>query len=122
MKATFTAEHYKMIWAEMIKPTIGEHYRNLEAELAKEIEIYETAGISEQALETIRKMKAQEIADDCKAMLIEDMKIAKKIREKRANFGYTTVNQEIQAQHRFAERFEFNCFQLAEFKKKYNLK
>ena len=47
------------------------------------------------------------------------MREVRAVREGRASLGYTTHLQEIRARYEFEARFEFNCLQLADFKKKY---
>ena len=47
--------------------------------------------------------------------MIQDIKAG------RASLGYTTASQEVRAQHDLNEGFEFSCYMLAEFKRKYNI-
>ena len=91
----------------------------MEADLALLMRGFEEAGLPEEALIVIRKQQAQKIADKVKEMVQEDLSLAKKVDAGTADFGYTTERQETEARFRFRTRFDFNCLQLADFRKKY---
>ena len=99
-----------------------EKYRK-HADLEKELRVMMMGleELPEQALEVVRKMYAQQIADNCKANLLKTKKTIIDIKAGRASLGYTTLNQEISAMHDLVEGFEFTCLCLADFKKKYRL-
>ena len=115
METRHTEQYYRKYWADYIKPTNDPHYLNLEESLDKHMAIF--TDLPEAALSILRKQEAKKIAEETTALLKEDMKIAKQIDT--CSFGYTTMAQEVAAKRNFIERFEFNCLQLADFKKKY---
>ena len=80
---------------------------------------YKNADLTEDALAIVRKIEAQKIVDSCTLLVYEEMKVCKEIEAGKAGFGYTTIGQEISARGEYRKRFEFNCLQLADFKKKY---
>lgn len=75
----------------------------------------------EKATEALIKVYAPQVAETAKKELLKKMHGIKEIKAGRAGLGYTTTTQEISAMHDLVEGFEFSCFMLAEFKKKYNL-
>ena len=121
MKTLFSEEYYRKNWERFIKEIPGEHYINLEAELKNRMRIYDSIGLPETAIATIRKVEAQKIADTCKKLVMREMQTIKAIDNGEASFGYTTRGQEIKALGDFRTRFEFNCLQYADFKKKYEV-
>lgn len=119
MKATFSEEYYRQFWNKFLEEVPGVHYRNLEAELERAMRVYHEAGLPEEAIVIIRKMEAQKIADSCRALVLEEMDVVKRINAGEASFGMTTERQETEARFEYITRFEFNCLQLADFRKKY---
>lgn len=115
METRHTEQHYRKYWAEYIKPTNDPHYLNLEAELERKLKFF--ADLPEAALSILQKQEAKRIAEVTTVLLKKDMEIVKQIDT--CSFGYTTMAQEVTAKREFVERFEFNCLQLADFKKKY---
>lgn len=117
MRSHYSEEHYRQNWERLIKKSNNPNYINLEAELADRMSIYK--GIPSEALETIRHIEAEKIAETCKVLVMKQMETVKELESGKASLGYTTKFQEVQAMHEIVERFEFNCLQLADFKKKY---
>lgn len=121
MKSVHSEEYYRKYWDNFMEPTIGEHYMNLEEELAKEMRYFYEVNASADAIGKVEKMYAERIAKRCHDALIEDKKLYLRIVNKTANFGYTTLRQELEAQGTFLARFEFNCLQLRDFRRKYGV-
>ena len=113
METRHTEQYYRKYWADYIKPANDPHYLNLEESLDKYMTIFED--LPEAALSILRKQEAKRIAEVTTVLLKKDMEIVKQIDT--CSFGYTTMAQEVTAKRRFVERFEFNCLQLADFKK-----
>lgn len=96
---------------------------NLEKDLHDEIKIYEgIEGFPVDALPIMKRKFAEKIATDAEAILKKHMNVVKKIRtadKTGYSLGYTSVVQETAARAEYVRRFEFNCWQLAQFKRKY---
>lgn len=123
MKARFDEEHYRRCWEEYLKPVNSDHYMNLERDLSREMEVYEKAlaGLpeGEANLAKIRRVKATEIIEKVTPKLKETMATIKRIEAGNGSLGYTTDSAERRNMADLVQRFEFNCLQLADFKKKY---
>ena len=123
MKPLFSKEYYESRWDEFLQP-VGtgwrEHYVNLEADLERQMAVYENLGIDEKGLDVIRKMEAQKIADNCRVLVLKERDIVKRIENGESTFGLPKA-QEIRQRADFRKRFEFNCLQMRKFKEKYNL-
>jgi len=125
MKAVHSEEYFRKYWDKLLPKnnlSNNKHHINLEAWLEDRMEVYKDCdGVAEEAIIIIRNIEATKIADECEKMLRDDMRIIKAVNEGKATFGFTTMNQETAHRADFVERFEFNCLQLADFRKKYNL-
>lgn len=127
MTATFSEEYFRNHWEDYLKPVHGNDYMNLEGDIKKKMETYEEAlkdfpeEIREKNLAIIRKQKAKAMAETTTAKLKETMAMIKRIKAGKASLGYTTWNQEYSAMRELVDRFEFNCLQLADFRKKYSV-
>ena len=119
MTTLHSEEYYRTNWERFIAPVPGKHYVNLEAELNRCIATY--SNLPEEAITIMRKVEAAKIAEKTKALVVEEMQTVKAIAAGEASFGYTTKGQEISAMREYRMRFEFNCLQLADFKKKYGI-
>jgi len=120
MKSTLSEKYYRDHWNEFMKPVNkGYDYMNLEKDLEERMKIYDGVGLTEEAIEKIRLIEAERIADTCKKNLYKTMNMIQKINRGEVGLGYTTQFQETQERHRLITRFEFNCLQYADFKKKY---
>lgn len=117
MTARFSEDYYRKYWDRFLVKVPGEDYRNLEAELEREMNVY--SDIHESAVAIIRKMEAKKIADSCEKLVRKEMEICKRLESGKSSFGYTTQSQEIAARGELRKRFEFNCLQLKDFKEKY---
>ena len=117
MKSLFPAEYYKENYERFIKPSNDRHYVNLNENLNRKIETLRKNGCPENAIPIVKKIEAEKLYNEWYKILKEDMKIVKEVREGKASFGFTTYRQEYEARAKFEKRFEFNCYQLAEFKK-----
>ena len=120
MKALYTREFYQRNWDRFIKRVPGENYINLEEELDRAMRTYKDAGIPEQALGIIEKVEAAKIIERADKLVRKQLEVLKRIETGEASLGYTTQLQEIHARAEFHQRFEFNCYQLAVFREKYN--
>lgn len=69
----------------------------------------------------VTKLTAEKIANSAKQDLVKKMRMIQDIKAGRAALGYTTEQQEKRAMHDLVEGFEFSCFMLAEFKRKYGI-
>lgn len=122
MTARFPEEYYRKHWDEFLRPQGNDpDYINLEGRLAKEMAVYEQAGIGGEALEKIRCTKAGELAEYCTALVREQMRVEKMLEAGETSMGFTTERDERDARRDHRTRFEFNCLQLRDFKEKYGL-
>ena len=121
MKAQYSEEYYRNNWERFMKKVPGKHYINLEEELEKRMEIYEGLGLPTAMILILRKGEAQKVADAAKALVKEELEVVKGLENGTASLGYTTQIQEIKARGEYRTRFEFNCLQYADFKKKYEV-
>lgn len=114
MKAVHSEKYYRDNYENFIKKTNDNDYMNLESELESELNIFDT-----DVIEKIRPIYAKKIYVKASKILKERMMMIQHLQSGKSSFGYTTQNQEIHEMHRIVQRFEFNCIQLADFKKKY---
>ena len=121
MKAWFSEDYYYTVWDQMLERVPGEDYRNLEAELERKLAPLQGMQISEQDMLKIKRVYAKPIADSCEALVRKEMKTWRQIEAGEASFGHITESQEYRARADFHKRFEFNCLQLRDFKRKYGL-
>lgn len=121
MKSLFSEEYYLAHWDEYLKPVPGEHYRNLEGSLQRELKCYKDADLPEEAMKVVETMEAKRIADECHDLVMSELNTIKKLEAGTTSLGYTTQSQEIHARAELRKRFDFNCLQLREFKKAHNI-
>lgn len=121
MKALFSEEYYRKYWESFLEPVPGNDYINLESELKKTMKHYENAELPQNAIDMIVKIEAEKIAAKCEKLVYSQMKRVKDILDGNASFGMVTEWQEIEQRAELRKRFEFNCLQLRDFRKKYNL-
>lgn len=123
MKALYSEGYYRGIWDEMLATARGEHGVNLEKELADKLESYKEAfkempeDAATQALEVIKAQVVKQIIEATTKLVLEEMAVVENIEAGKTSFGYTTQRQENEAKCNYRKRFEFNCLQLADFKK-----
>ena len=123
MKAMFSEEYYRSHWEEMLTTAKGEYGINLDRELADKLESYKEAfkempkDAATQALEVIKAQVVKQIIETTTKLVLEEKAVVENIEAGKASFGYTTETQEVRARSDFRKRFEFNCLQLADFKK-----
>ncbi len=127
MKAAYTERFYRDNWTELLSRKNDRYYMNLEADLETKME---TAArrladlpreFAEKALETTRNMMAKEIAYSALKAVHEEMAMVKRVESGESVMGYSCKIQETQAREEARIRFEFNCLQLADFRKKYRV-
>ena len=121
MKAQYSEEYYRKNWERFIKKVPSNHYINLEEELENRMKVYEGIGLPEAVISILRKGEAQKVADACKTLVTKELEMVKGIENGTVSLGYTTLGQEIKARGELRMRFEFNCLQYADFKKKYEV-
>lgn len=121
MKAVLSAEYYESHKERFLEWVPGNDYINLDAELGKAMKPFESIGLEDYTIEVIRKMEAQKIAEKCLKLVTKEMQTVKGIEAGTVSFGYSTSRQEIEARSDFRKRFEFNCWQLADFRKRHGL-
>lgn len=121
MKSLFSEQYYKDHWDEFLKRVPGDDYINLEADLDRELAVLREAGLTEEHIKMVEHIYAKPIADKCHTLVLKELKTLKAVMAGEAAWGYTTKRQDIEAEYRFRTRFDFNCLQLREFKKKYNI-
>lgn len=118
MKTTHTKEYY-----ERYKAVLFERYKkDCDYEHDLLILLPDVSALPVEAREKVIKMYAEKVAESAKKKLVERMQMIQDIKVGRASLGYTTENQEVSAWHDLNEGFEFSCYMLAEFKRKYNIK
>ena len=121
MKATFTMEYWEGKREEMLARKHEKYYMDLEKDLdyivgtAKDL-------VPEEVYFTMCKAYAPQVAAKGEALCREMMRIVKDYKAGKCSFGYVTQGQEIRAWYEFQQRFEFNCYLLADFKKRYGIK
>ena len=123
MKAVHTAEYF-----EKYKDMLFARHREMcdfEYDLKLLLPDLGTLDIPEdsrtKAIEALTTMNAQRVADNARADLKKKMRTIREIEAGRASLGYTTQVQEIRARHDLVEGFEFACYMLAQFRKKYGI-
>ena len=119
MKNHYSEEYYRTNWERFLKKVPGKHYVNMEQDLNQYMKAF--SNLPDDAIEVIRNVKAKDLAETMLKLVIEEMKTIKDIESGISSFGFTTRSQEISYTHDFIQRFEFNCIQLSDFKKKYNI-
>lgn len=121
MKPLYSEEYYRKYWDRFLVPVHGGHYINLEGELQTAMDQYRELGMPEEAIPIVEKMEAEKIAAKCRTLVFEELEVLKRVLSGKSSFGMSTERQEIHARHEFRTRFDFNCLQLADFRKKHNL-
>lgn len=123
MKAVHTAEYF-----EQYKTLLFEKYRkdcDFEGSLKQEMIFNDFSALPEEVREKAEmactQISAKKVYENGRANLTKTMRTIKEVEAGRASLGYTTMRQEISAMHDLVEGFEFSCYMLAEFRKKYNL-
>lgn len=118
MKTYASETYYQMIWDDMLNKRQDMYYLNLEEELDRYTATVKNK-ISDEAYKTVRKAYAEKVIEKAEMLCREMMKTVKQYKKNECSFGYTTEGQELSAWFKFQKRFEFNCYQLAVFKKAY---
>lgn len=118
MKPMFSEEYYRKNWDRFIKKVPGSDYINLEEELNHKMSIFKD--LPEEAQKLLVPIKAQEVIEEATKLVYKEMATIKDLEAGKSSFGYTTQGQENQARYELRTRFDFNCLQLADFKKRYS--
>ena len=121
MKPLFSENYYRNNWSKFLQRVPGENYINLEGELERTMRQYIENGMPTEALPYVEKMEAEKLATRCLDLVKKEMETVKQVESGKASFGMTTELQEIQTRADFRKRFEFNCLQLADFRKAHNI-
>ncbi len=120
MKSLFSEQYYKDHWDEFLKKVPGDHYINLEAELKKELDVFNGV-LTEEQIKKVEPIYARQIADKCHRLVMKELQTLKEVMSGNASWGYVVKRQNIEAGREFRVRFDFNCLQLREFKKAHNI-
>lgn len=117
MKARLTEKFYKKY-----QDRLFEKYKN-ECDFEYELKIYMMGldTLPEETRKLLETAYAKEVYDTATKKLVEKMRMIKEIEAGRASLGYINESQGWTALHDLNEGFEFSCFMLAEFKKKYDI-
>ena len=94
---------------------------NLEKKLANMLSALVREAFSNEQWGIITQVLAKQVANTVTAQLLEDKKLYQKVRKNPGCLGYTTKVQETQEAARIIAVFEYNCYKLSQFKKKYDL-
>lgn len=128
MKTEYTERYYRSVWDEMLSRKDSRNYMNLEEDLEnlmKPYLEYDFPGVpqscKEQAIVAIRKEIAKRVYNDAKNDLLKLKNTVVSLKSGKSCLGYTSEAQEIRERADLFKRFEFNCLQLADFRKKYNI-
>lgn len=115
----FSEKYYRDNWNKFK----NESHMNLEEELEHRTRIYKSIDIPEdakrQVLDIMSKKYAEEIIAKAEAELQETADMINRIENGEATLGYTTQTQENRAMYRLVTHYEFNCIQLADFKREH---
>ena len=128
MKAQYTESYYRNNWQKFLEPDAylsRHHFINMELEMDRVVDRYKTVDLPEDVLEkalsVVIRIEAEKIAKSAKDLVMEEMAMVKEIECGQASFGMISERQEVAARSELRQRFEFNCLQLADFRKKYNV-
>ena len=121
MKASHSEKFYRENWEHFIKNTSNVNYINLEQDLKEALKPYKDLEIPKESFDIITKVEAEKIYKKAVDFCKNEMIVVKKLNTNNCSLGYTTDVQEINNRYELITRFEFNCLQLADFKKKYNI-
>lgn len=123
MKLTYTTEYF-----EKYKDVLYSKYERMcdfEYRLSILLPDFSNLDIPEEhrlkAIEVVTAMTAKRVADHSKEELKKKMRMIEEIKSGRASLGYISVTQEIRAMHDLVEGFEFSCYMLSLFIKKYGV-
>lgn len=75
--------------------------------------------IVEKVKPMLERVAAKKVCLLAEEKLIRDMHVIKEIKSGRASLGYVSLTQEVRAWADMNECFEFSCYMLGEFKRKY---
>ena len=118
MKTRYSAEYYE-------KNTKSFETKNgvihPEKDLENKMSTFNKNDFSEQDLERITQVMAEQLSEQLKKKLLEQKELYVRVIKNSSCLGYTTKTQETQEAHRIITIFEYNCYKLSQFKKKYNL-
>jgi hypothetical protein len=120
MKPTFTMEYWEGKRDEMLAKKYDKYYMDLEHDLDYIVGAVKDI-VPEDVYMKMRKAYAPQVSTKGEELCRKMMRIVKDYKAGRCCFGYTTQRQEIEAWYEFQQRFEFNCYQLSAFRKKYNV-
>ena len=119
MKTMYTIEYY----ARNEEKFVGKRSTvNPEKELANKLSAFVREAFTNEQWGIITQVFAKQVANTVTAKLLEDKKLYQKVRKNPDCLGYTTKLQETQEAARIVTVFEYNCYKLSQFKKKYDLR
>lgn len=118
METLFSVEYYKKHENEL---------KNLRGVINPEKEFHEVMSVFDKSLfpekeyQKIQLVMAKRVSEKSKSTLLELKKTYVKVRIDSGCLGYTTKIQEVQEAGKIVRAFEYSCYLLSEFNKKYNL-
>lgn len=115
MKANTGAAYYEKYYEDFLKKSKV----NLEKQLAYAVDFLAAVELPEEEVEKIKKAYARDIAVKVEKQLRERMITLKNLEAGKASLGYSSTLQAATANANFRKMFEFDCYQLSVFKKRY---
>lgn len=118
MKTMYTIEYYIRNEEKFVgkRGTV-----NPEKELTNKLSAFAKETFSSEQWKIITQTLAKQVANTITAQLLEDKKLYQNVRETPSCLGYASKLQETQEAARIVTVFEYNCYKLSQFKKKYDL-
>lgn len=92
-----------------------------EEDLSHKLKGINKEDFSEEHYVTIVKVFAHQIAENIHKQLIESKEKYTRVRNNPNCLGYTSAIQTTQETYRIVTVFEYNCYKLSKFKKKYGI-
>lgn len=121
MKATHTKEFFEKYEAELFMKYKKQcDFENDLAMLMPDFDMIPEE-YREKAKSVVIKMEAEKVAKVATEELVKKMHMIEEIKSGHASLGFTTMVQEVSHMHDLVEGFEFSCYMLAQFKKKYKI-
>lgn len=92
-----------------------------EEDLAYKMSAFDKNCFSDEDWENILRVVASKIVESLSKELLEKKQLYIRVRKGSSCLGYVSAAQETREAHKIIQTFEYNCYKLAQFKKRYNL-
>ena len=119
MKAQHSEDYFMKYDSDLLK----KYARTADFEGSLRLRISDLSSLSEEmkskALPVLQTRAAMIIVEESEKDLKCTMRMIKELKAGKASLGYTTKVQEVCTMHDIVEGFEYSCFKLAQFKRKY---